>query len=175
MTRTLLTPALLAVLASACVLAPYDGQVLEPHRSPIAFNGYALNPSAQVEIQAYNHCEDGAGQDIGWRTLTTTTSEPWPSLWAGYTGYAWSGQVGMMAVPDWVCYAYNGTTPHPDRELQNGSQITFRVVASSTNLYTFDGQGQTCVMEKVQLGEDLWLAADACDTNQFYTVHDWAT
>ena len=140
------------VFLSACTYAPENNEWVD--WTDIDFHGFAQNPSATIEIQAY-HQRDGV-----WQTIHTVTSNATAATLSGDSLYSWSANLDTTVLPNGHCYwGSPGTCSIPPgaasaqfRFKERGSDLAF--------LVTFDQGGLDCVLEKLTQG-DTWLSAGA--------------
>lgn len=146
-------------LVAGCVVAPYDGQPVEPHRAAIPFSGYTNDPLATVEVQV----EDFCGNE--WLTVATTTAASSGFLYGGYDLYPWAVTVDLTGDPNIACYGTNGLNP--------STSIHFRVKADGSNLANLPGGGYACVTSAVAGGADLVSAGATCGASYDPSSHSW--
>lgn len=139
-------------LAEACVVAPYNGQIVAPW--DVDFAGYAQNPGATLEIQGKDS-RTGA-----WITIATAESGTSPaSIDGGETElYYWRRPDVDTSDTAARCFWGEGS----NCSVPPGSaSAEFRVVEQGSNLsalITFDHDGVSCVSDGVTGGKT-WLTA----------------
>lgn len=153
-TKTILSTALLTTIAAglaACVTAPYNDQWVDPFA--VNFNGYAENPGATVEIEAFDT------QTNTWVTIQSSTATSTPTNYGGETLYQWS-ETGVDTSPSGQCIWGAG----PSCVIPTGSaSAKFRVHEVGGRRYTtFDEGGTTCVINQVAAGTNWFTAGVNC-------------
>lgn len=150
---------LAAALASGCVVTPYNGQHLEPHRAAIDFSGYAGGGGAAIDVLVEDHCSSA------WVTVGSTTSSAYGYTYGGEILYPWSVSVDLTGDPNLSCYGTIGINP--------GSSIHFRVQEDGADLASYPGGGVDCVIDAVNAGDDLVSAGIDCGATYAIMTHRW--
>lgn len=153
-TKTILSTALLTTIAAglaACVTAPYNDQWVDPFS--VNFSGYAENPGATVEIEAFDT------QTNTWVTIESSTASSFPTNYGGETLYQWS-ETGVDTSPSGQCIWGTGAAC----VISTGTaSAKFRVHEVGGRRYTtFDQGGTTCVINQVAAGTNWFTAGVNC-------------
>lgn len=101
MPRVLLCIAVL--LTSACMLAPYDGQVVSDRGAPLAAEGFYSSGNAPITLQAWNQ------RQLRWDTVRTTRSSAADGFAVPMFGSRWfHWQTSLNLGPDYWVSASRG-------------------------------------------------------------------
>jgi hypothetical protein len=138
----------LLLLNVSCMFAPYDGQTVSPFEA-INVDGFAQRPGAMVQIQAFNK------RTLTWNTILTLTSATAPTTISGDTLYRFQGPLLFSSVSSWQCYWGNTSCSIPPGSAS--AKIRAQEVGGG-QLTTFDVNGVSCVISKLNAGQG-WLAA----------------
>ncbi|MFO7566911.1 MAG: hypothetical protein R6X02_29980 [Enhygromyxa sp.] len=118
------------------------------------FGGYAENPSATIQIQAFDQSTST------WRVVAVATASGTPTTFGGQTLYFWSrSNFDFTTVPNWSCYwSYNGWCSIPAGYA--AAQFRFKEVGSQLDyMSTYDQGGVACVTKKVLYENADWFSA----------------
>ncbi|WP_156339260.1 hypothetical protein [Chondromyces crocatus] len=147
------------LVLSGCVYGPENNDWVDWSR--LTFRGFAENPAATIEIQAYN-------QRTGvWNVVTTATSTSSPTTFGGQQLYSWSltNFDFFASVPDAACY----WSSHVFCAIPGGfasAKFRFKEQGSAlAHLVTFDDGGVACVIDQVDDGEDWFAAGSSCSSD----------
>lgn len=141
-----------SLLFGACTYAPVNNEWVD--WTNLQFQGYAQNPSAQIEVQVYHK------RDATWKVVKLVTASGSGTTLGGDTLYSWNTSLDFTTVYEWTCYWGYGT----GCSIPAGSaaaQFRFKERGSDTSfMATFDDDGLDCVMDKLTDGVS-WIGAGA--------------
>lgn len=142
-----------ALLASGCVVAPYDGQNIGVYDASFNITGYTDSPNAQLTIKALDFV------DNTWDTIGTTSSWSSPSFPAGYFStnspalyyYATTVQIANPADP-------------ASYQRWQGNHATVRVANNNnaTNLVGGPYGAVGCFFSEISPTDDFYATAWSC-------------
>lgn len=165
---------LLLLLASGCVMGPYDLDEIDSMSSR-TFSGYTQTASSNIRVLGFNRNTNQ------WTLLGTAVSSASPDIpagmWAGNPNlYSWSITLTLSnCLLNAQCTARVGSIGASNIRLmfEEGSP------SSPTRLVPFDEQWSACIGERTQRGESFNNASYNCRAPSFpelrlTAVEDWA-
>ena len=148
---------ILALVGSAaCVVTPYNHEYTSPF-DPISFEGFAQEPGAELQVQAFNKLSET------WLTIATATASTTPTTITGESLYGWQTSVRFEDLPDWECFWGHDSPSIPSLACSippGSANARVRVWEDSGHyLVTFDEDGIDCVMDKMVTEGHTWMQA----------------
>lgn len=162
-----------ALLLSACMGYPEDGQPVRTPDAQVTFSGFTLSPSTTVHVQAWNWAKNT------WETIATTASITVPFPYGNRKGYFWSTTAQVARTSAINSGITNPTLCRWSKACMIGPGDSFARVravvgdsASSQLLFVLDQGGHSCVTGKISSGEetDVAVAYVDCKKGDWYVV-----
>ncbi len=142
-----------ALALPACVTNPYNDQWVLPQ--DVDFQGYAQNPGATVEIQAFDRWTNT------WMTIDTATATTTPTTYGGETLYAWNLYAVDTTDTGFCVWGDPAFATCPVPAGSSAAEFRVREVGGRT-LTTFEDGGAACVIDSVTAGANWFSAAISC-------------
>jgi len=153
-----------SVFLSACTISPENEEWVA--LNDLNFSGYAENPGATIEVQAYDQ-----SRNI-WTTVRTTTANDSATTFGGESVYSWKIEnFDFTTIDNWDCYwGFRGYC-----SISPGAAIAkfrFRELGSSiAYLMTYDKDDvANCLLPRVIDGENLFAAGLECRSSTYPVV-----
>ena len=146
---------------AACVTSPTTPTTLSSQFATTTFTGYAITPSAPVEVLVFNF------RTNGWDVAATTTASATPTVPANTVGdnpdlYSWSVPAAIATLGDPNSYYHWNAAGKETPAVCDVAQA--RVTAGGFNAYTFGPGGANCVADDIRAGDNLVVAVQDCSS-----------
>jgi hypothetical protein len=148
-----------AVLATACVLSPTDGDTLTSQHDLLDFTGGAAAAGNAISVEAWNHTT-GEFESVGGTTTSSSRLSSEPDM------FRWSVPGVDLADRHWVLPGADCTSSGIARLRVLEQRGTQRV-----QLFTFDAGGQACLAEEIGDGTHPVGAGNICRTGEQIVLH----
>ena len=130
--------------SSACVIAPHNDQEGGAPGTPIDFSGYAIDPSAELEIQALDKATDE------WVTVGTTraAAERWTTI-DGIELYPFEATVTLDFVSHAASGCYYGYSEVGGCIPEGLPRLRVYQETRGVNFFTFEEDGVDCLVAHI--------------------------